>query len=412
MKAWTQQAGYPLVTVSEKGNNLEMTQSRFYSSEISKKSSKDTSLWPIPMESVQEGGKVTKIFFEKKKLSVPRPEGWVKYNYNEAGFYRVQYPVGLLEKLQSQIKNKTLGASDRLGVVRDLFSLSEAGQFSTAQALRFAQGYAHEDDLTVWEEISGGLYAVRLLIAEQPYLKEFDAYCRQLYGPIAKKLGWEKKKGEAQNTSLLRSLVLYQLGSAGDTEIISKAKNIFNKSIAEGKNISPDIRGLVYALVAENGGAQQQKQLMALYKATDVHEEQERIGRSLGNFKQTGLLTKTLEFAMSKQVRSQDAPGLVIAVGRNPLGRELEWQFVQKNWKEITKRYGHGGHLLEWFIAPVARFSSQAKAKEVELFFKKNPAPGIVRTVRQHLERIRSNELWFKRSHKELNDFFKSTSKK
>ena len=51
---------------------------------------------------------------------------------------------------------------------------------------------------------------------------------KTIYENIAHKIGWEKKKGEKHTDVLLRGMVLYKLGSFGDSQTIEKAQEMFS----------------------------------------------------------------------------------------------------------------------------------------------------------------------------------------
>src|SRR5574337_794672 len=90
----------------------------------------------------------------------------------------------------------------------------------------------------------------------------------------------------------------------------------------------------------------------------------------------------------------------------NPHGREMTWNFVKKNWDKILEKYG-GKHELARLIGTAAVFTDSKSAKDVEAFFKKNPVPGAVRTVKQAVEQIYSNDAWLKRDRQKIRDFLK-----
>ena len=56
------------------------------------------------------------------------------------------YSKELLDRLIGPVSKKILSPIDRLGIVRDLFSLSESGVVSTSLALEFLEAYKNEDD--------------------------------------------------------------------------------------------------------------------------------------------------------------------------------------------------------------------------------------------------------------------------
>ncbi|MDP3733484.1 MAG: ERAP1-like C-terminal domain-containing protein, partial [Candidatus Daviesbacteria bacterium] len=197
---------------------------------------------------------------------------------------------------------------------------------------------------------------------------------------------------------LLRSMVLYQLGSFGDLQTIQKAKSLFKEKI------DPDLRGVVYNLVASNGEEKEFNTLIKMYKEEDNQQEKDRIGRSLGHFKQKNLLEKALDFAISKHVRFQNTLGIIASVWGNPVGRYLAWEFVKRNWKLLKERYA-GGHYFTRVFEPMGEFTKISDAKDIEEFVAKNPIPEAKRTIAQVLERIYSNADWLKRDKAKIKKF-------
>lgn len=396
MKNWTQKAGHPLIRVqgTEYSRQLKLTQSRFFSSPIFRKKSKDKTVWSIPIRIMNyELG-----IMDKKSITIPNEGG--KLNLGEVSLVRVDYPHEYLKGLEKNI-NK-LSPVDRLGLVRDSFDLAQSGNSPTTLALELALSYLDEDNYTVWSQLTGHLSQIDSLLSNEEYYDEFKKYGRMIYKSVAEKMGWEKKRGEKHTDSLLRSMVLYKLGSFGDEETIKKAQEMF------GKTIDPDLRGVVYNLVAENGGQKEWNALVKMYKDEGNQQEKDRLGRSLGLFKDQKLLEKTLEFAISKNVRFQNTLGIIASTWHNPRGRYLAWEFVKKNWKMLKERYA-GGHYFTRVFGPAGEFTKISDAKDIEGFIKKNPVPEAQRTIAQALEQIYSNAEWLKRDREKIRKFLTVT---
>ena len=79
-------------------------------------------------------------------------------------------------------------------------------------------------------------------------------------------------------------------------------------------------------------------QLTGLFRKEELHEEKERLSRSLGASKDVDVLQKVLDFAMSDEIRNQDTPWVIASVGNNMKGRDLAWQFVKANYPKIHDR--------------------------------------------------------------------------
>ncbi len=307
----------------------------------------------------------------------------------------MDYPKNYLQKLTN------LSAPDRLGLIRDSFDLAQSGNSPTTLALDLALSYKNEEDYTVWGSLTAHLAQLDSLLAMEPFYTDFQKYGREIYSLIAKKIGWEKRKEEKHTDVLLRGIVLNMLGGFGDTGTIKKAQSIF------GKKVDPDLKGVVYNLVAENGDLSEFNTLIKMYKEEGNQQEKDRLGRSLGKFKSKAILGKTLEFSISKHVRFQNTLGIIASVWHNSEGRYLAWEFVKSNWKMLKERYA-GGHYFTRVFGPAGEFTKVSDAKDIESFVSKNPVPEAKRTIAQALEQIYSNAEWLKRDKEKIKNMLKS----
>ncbi len=379
MRTWTSKPGYPVVKLKVESGKLKVTQERFFSNPVSKNKIKDNTKWEFPLN------------FKNNKV-----------NFGEAGFFRTAYSKELLEKLREPILNKKLSSRDRLGIIRDLFALSEAGIVPTTDALSFLSAYRNEDNYTVWLEIAGGLARLEQLFPEDGLRGKLNQLTLQLFSPLCTTLGWEKKADEPHTDTLLRSLAISRAGRAGDKKIIVKAKAKF-----ASKNVPPDIRGAVYGIVATHGGLKKFREFTARYKKETLHEEKNRLGGILGDFKNPKILKQVCEFAVSKHVRPQDTIGIISGVGVNPNGRDIWLDFVMKNWKMLVSRYGDGGHTLARLVKAISGSAEEKHLRIFKQFFTANEAPGAKRSIEQVLERLEGNIAWRKRDAKIIDEFLK-----
>ena len=410
MHNWTSKPGYPVVRAEIKNGKLSLSQERFFASPISKakiihsRSSVPT-VWQIPI-TIRDKSATQKHFLSRLSQAVVSSGAYLKVNFGEAGFYRTAYSKELLDRLILPVSNKTLSSEDRLGIVRDLFALSEAGTISTTDALEFLSAYKNEDNYIVWVEIISGLVRLEKLLAKTKSEQKLKEFSLKLYSPMVNKLGWEKRKNEKHTDALLRSLILTRAGYAGHKGVIAEAKRRFTQ-MQKGKSINPDIRRAVYSLVASHGGMQEYNKFIAMYKGATLHEEKNRIGYTLGDFQDKKILQLVCKFAMSKNVRPQDAVDILSSVGSNPLGRDIWWGFIKKNWKTLISRYGEGGLTLSRAVVAISASAENKHFKAIKTFFRTHEAPGAKRAINQLLERLEGNVAWLKRDGKIIERFFK-----
>ncbi len=385
MRNWTSKPGYPVVRAEIKNDRLHLSQSRFFASPISKLKNKKKIRWQIP-------------------ISIQSESDWLKINIGESGFFRVAYSKELLERLVSPVSNKTLSPRDRLGIIRDLFALSESGDIKTTEALEFLKAYKNETDYTVWLEIAMGLSKIQQILHKTKIENGLDRLVLRLFSHPFKRLGWEKKQGETHTDTLLRSLCISRLGKAGDKKIITEARKRFDK-IKKGGHENPNLRAEIYGIVAKYGGLKEYKTLVEMYKKETLYEEKNRIGFALGDFTSEKILCLVSHFALSKDVRAQDTLGIMSSLGSNPLGRNIWLKCIKSNWKLLVSRYGDGGLILARLVKGISGSAEPKHLKIFKEFFTTHDAPGAERAVEQVSEKLESNILWLKRDKKIIEKF-------
>lgn len=387
MQNWTGKTGYPLLSTSYSGQKFKIHQERFFSSRVSRKNSKEKTLWQVPLKYESNKGVQKELLTKKSSPLLGTSIG--KINIGENTITRVKYDDTTLLRLADEVSSGKLGVHERLGLIRDMFSLAEGGYISTVTALEFTLKYKNETEYIVWAEIASGIDKVAHILGEESFEDLYRNYAHDIFTLLAMKMGWEKKEGEDNSHTFLRNLALSHAALYGNKDIIKKAKELF-----KDLKLEADLRSVVYGIVARGGGPKEWKTFEAKYKNATLDEERDRIGRALAGFKDKTLLARTLTYALSKNVRNQDAPFILGSVWQNKYGRDLAWKFVQHNWALILKRYGEGGHFLGRVISPLGLHIKVKDAKDAKKFFKTHSAPGADRTLAQAYEKIYSNAAW------------------
>ena len=418
MDSWTKQMGYPVLNVaaSHSGADLSLTlnQERFVYDRLEEETEPEPEVWQVPVR-VSTGGASgsAPVVMDGRQgsLRVNAPaagEGWFKVNPEQTGFFRVNYSPEDWERLIPAIREKRIPATDRLGIQNDAYALSRAGLLPVSQFLSLAGAYVNEDDASVWSDLASNLHDINSMLADEPVYDAFRRFARELFGPAARRSGWEPRPGDGHLDSLLRTTVLSQAGGYGDGDALSQAMDLFHVFLEDREKVHPDLRGVVFSLAGTAGDETTYRQLWDLEKRAVLQEEQIRILLGLSRFSQPELLTETLERSLTSDVRSQDTISVVTAVAANVAGRDLAWQFVKDNWAEFDRRYGGGGFGLMRLVSVCGHFNDEAKIEEIETFFRENPAPAGERTIRQSIERVRLNSRWLDRNRAALSDWFGS----
>ncbi len=418
MSRWTGQTGYPVLNVRTTATSgrlsLEVQQSRFvYEAILGYTETVDDEIWPVPLTVTVPAthSPVTSTLLDAPSATVClwspiEQPAWFKLNPDQTGFYRVNYADQDWERLVPVIASQGLSATDRLGLQSDAYALSRAGLLSIARFLSVAEAYKDETDASVWSNLATNLREIEAMIADEPCLEDFRAFGRRLFAAAARRSGWQARAGEGHLDTLLRATVLREAGGYGDAAVLAEARALFEDHQSGAGRLHPDLRSIVYGLVAQDGGRDLYDRVWELEHAADLHEEKTRLLLSMARFRDEELLSETLRRSLGDEVRSQDTVLIISALAANVRGRSLAWGFLRENWSEFDRRYGDGGFDMMRLVGIVDSFSSTSRHDEVADFFAAHPTPSADRAIRQALERIRLNAAWLQRNRQTLRHYF------
>ncbi|KAL7001775.1 AP-1 complex subunit mu-1-like [Sarracenia purpurea var. burkii] len=438
MNSWTKQKGYPVVSVTVKGQNLEFEQSQFLLS-----GSKGDGQWIVPITLCCSSYDTIKNFLLHVKSetldtkeflggsisegSLMEPGGWIKVNVDQAGFYRVKYDEELAGRLRYAVETKCLSATDRFGILDDSYALCMACQQPLASLLSLMGAFRGELEYTVLSNLISVMITIscihiflqtlnqtvgpnnQLLFPQISYkvariaadaAPELLDYIKQffinLFQCSAEKLGWDPIQGESHLDAMLRGELLTALAQFGHDGTQNEASRRFDAFLDDRNTalLPPDIRKAAYVAVMQNVTTSKRsgyESLLRVYRETDQSQEKTRILGSLASCPNPEIVLEVLNFVLSPEVRSQDA---IYGVSVGVKGRETAWRWLKDNWDHILKTFGSGFLISNFVSAVVSPFSSYEKANEVEEFFANRSKLSIARTLKQSLERVHINAKW------------------
>ncbi|KAF3951487.1 hypothetical protein CMV_022863 [Castanea mollissima] len=404
MNSWTKQKGFPVVSVRVKDQKLVFEQSQFLASGYLGEGQ-----WVVPITLCCGSYDVHKNFLlQTKSDTLDMKEllsdesnlasAWVKLNFNQTGFYRVNYDEDLAAKLRYAIENKYLSTADRFGILDDSFALCMARQQSLNSLLTLMSAYSGELKYTVLSNLINISYKVERIAADaNPELLEFvKQFFISLFLRSAMKLGWEPKKGESHLDAMLRGEVWTVLAVFGYDPALKEGSRRFHAFLDDRNTplLYPDIRKAAYVAVMRRVNTSNKfgfESLLRVYRETDLSQEKTRILSSLTSSPDPGIILEALNFLLSSEVCTQDAV-LGLAVSRE--GRETAWTWLKDNWEHISKTWGSGYLITRFVNSIVSPFASFEKANEIEEFFANCTETKITRILKQSIEQVHINANW------------------
>ncbi len=200
-------------------------------------------------------------------------------------------------------------------------------------------------------------------------------------------MGWEPKPGDSDEQRALRSRVLHSLGyDARDPEVLAQARKIADQILENPASVDREMAFSAMRLAALNGDAVFYDRVMAALKNVKSPEEYYMYLFSLPDFNDPKLLQRTLDYATSPDVRSQDALGVVSNVMQNPAGAKLAWDFVLTHWDAVQKV--GGPFASAQIVGATSSFCDAHMRDQVVDFYAAHKIEAAERTYHQSIERI------------------------
>jgi len=416
MDCWINNVGFPIIKVSLQsrihGDVVLVSQERFSAAH----KCNDGLLWHVPVsasiQTAAEGQEAPKIInlptvvLTERSLELPIPTdvkfsvnkgSFVKMNPGFVSYYRTEYSKELGLSLERAIADRTLPPVDRLSTLEDRVSLVLGEQGNTVALMRLISKLHSEDSFLVWKNLSSFFHVLRCIVWSSDALAtKFDRFVVAVMVPCLERIGWSKVAGESHLTSMLRGLLICQLGTRGCGLVEQRCQQLFHSWLGDGGvecEVEPGLREVVMKVALAS--CPQHQALDSLLKLLDIPQERNRVLHSLGYSRNKDVLMRVLDFSLSQRLRDQEAVMVIESVCQNRLGVKLAWQFFKEHIKEFFSRYGHGLFLMSKLIKCVTEnFSTEEELTSVSEFFSQHPEVGCERTIRQAKENISLNLYW------------------
>jgi len=393
MPTWVKQPGAPILNVkaqcSGNSTNVTLAQQRYFV-DRSKFEAPNDQLWQIPLclkgSANGDGAKCELMTKKEETFTLPGCSTWVLANAGATGYYRTGYQPDAVRALATDAETK-LTPAERIALQGDIWASIRVGREPVGDYLAFAQGLQSDRNRAVLEDVLGRLNYIGQYVVSDSDRDSFRMWLRQFLAPAAKDVGYEPKPGETDEQRTLRLRVLGALGYDGrDAEVLAQARKIADKALDDPASVDHEMAGGAFGLAALNGDAAFYDRIMAALKNPKSPEEYYIYLYTLPSFRDPKLLERTLEFAISPDVRSQDSLQVISSVMGNPDGAQQAWDFVRQHWPEIEK--AGGPFASAQIVGATSVFCDATKRDQVTEFFTAHKVEAAERTYKQSLERI------------------------
>ena len=392
MQSFVTHSSMPLVTIDTRcaSGMTELTLSQRPMSDAVPSST----LWDIPVCYKRDRGAKTQpaaCLLLSAKTETSKLTGcssWIFANADSRGYYRTSYDAANLRALGEALLTGRLTPLEQTTLLEDVWALVRRGDQSIAEYLSLS-GQLAKGHLS--PAIATALYRINYIsewLVEERQRPAFQNWVRSAVRPLMDRLGWTPKRGESDDIHELRSIVLFTMGNAGrDREVLREARRLAQLHVTNAARLHPSLVDTTLDLAAIEGDAALYEQYVSRMKAPESPSEHLQYLAALSFFTDPDLQQRTLDYATSSEIRTQDAPRLIRMMMQRPWAGTATWNHMKNRWDHIERAFGifQG---VPTVVSATQHLCNDALKDDVERFFDVHRVAGIDRTVRQSLETI------------------------
>ena len=390
MKSYVEQPGVPVVSARMQCTGtktvITLSQQRFVGTPVA--GARPAQTWAVPVCARGHDGQATCTVLQRPQhtLSVPGC-GNVFVNADSRGYYLTEYSPEAVRGLAGGASG--LKPAERISLLADEWRMTQGGHHDIGVYLELAAGLARDEIPAITEAIATRLATTGEYIAAPDQKARYETWIRARFGPALDALGLPGDRQEDEGRHGRRAALLALVGGTGnDTALQRRVLELGIRYAVNPGSVHPSLASAVLRMAATAGNA-------ALYDLYQVQverlgaqpEEFSRFLNALPWFRDPALAQRTLAFALSSDVRTQDAGTLIAGLLARPWSRETAWTFVKSEWRTLNQKLGVFQGIAP-IVGALSHFCSTDAAADVRQFFATNPVASAERGLRQSLERI------------------------
>jgi len=388
MSTFVMQPGVPLVSVSascaDGKTKAEVSQTRyFYNREQLNAGSKE--LWNIPV-CLKSGNREKCALLTGKSQTVEMTGcGPVYANAGARGYYRSGYDAQNLNKLASSAE-QDLSPPERVQLLFDAWAQVRVDRAKVGDFLSLAQSLKSDPTRAVSDEISQELEYINDHLTSEPDRSAYQGWVRQTFAPVGEQLGWTPQPNDSEEQRARRADLLALVGGVGhDPKLLELSRQLAAKAL-RGEAVDPTLLYPALSIAARSGDSALYEQLQKRAQSATSPEASLRYLLVLGDFRTPALVERSLEYAISPQVRSQDAPFLLNRVLSDHATQDQAWDWIRQHWAQVEAKLTNfsAGSVVN----SAGTFCDAGHKQQVQQFFTEHPIPTAQRTLQQSLEFI------------------------
>ncbi len=395
MESFVTQPGVPLLTLSDrKTDRVPVEQNRFFLSPLNGPvAAASAGRWTIPLCLKSTGIPMCRVLApEEQAIPLPMDAALPMLYINAAGkgYYRTAYTAQQYEAIVAKAETM-LTAPERIGFVGDRWALVRTGEASVGELMDLVLRFKADPSAMVMRSIVEKVHAIKDRIATNEDRERLNAILRREFEPVYAALGLPAK-GDSFDRQQLRATLMELLGGAEDPMVLAQARDLTNRAFAPGarqdKTLEPELTDAAILVTAAHGDGALYDKVMAASKDPANPDDQSDALLTLPRFQDHALVKRTLDYAVSGEVRNQDSWILLEILLSTRETRDQTWEYIGHNWEKVHAQFTtNSGNRV---VAAAGSFCSAESRGEVADFFATHKVDASERTLAIAVDNIRS----------------------
>ncbi|HEY6234609.1 MAG TPA: M1 family metallopeptidase, partial [Candidatus Elarobacter sp.] len=419
-KAWTEQPGFPLVSVTSAcdaaGNRtVTLAQKRFL---LDGTTDAANTRWNVPVALASGAAAPAYVMLtgaQQNGIPAGRCGEPLRANAGGAGYYRVAYDAPAFEANRAAFAS--LPDPDKIVMLGDQWNLVRIGAAPLPSYLALANAMGANRNTRAWQEIVGALAELEHDTRGTVQHDTFAAYARGVVAPLVASLGWDERPGETVAAGQLRGSAIGALATFGDPAILAEARARFDRMVApvpptaQAPKIASELRSLLIGIVATNADAATFDRLHELAQSTKDPVLAASYRSALMRVRDPKLAARALDIAMSSEVPPQQASSRLRYVeAASDWNPKLAWPFFQAHSDVLTKRFSLFEKMLGLSNSVPTIFWDATTPDQLEGWLKANLPPRASEYIAKGMSRARTDGAIRERLREDVRAFLASGS--
>ncbi|KAB0800740.1 hypothetical protein PPYR_06479 [Photinus pyralis] len=346
MTSWDSQSGYPLLTVTRnyETGEISLSQKRFFTDE---EIATDKSKWYIPINYVIEGdlndesyANTTATIWLKEdtgKLANMPKGGWILFNKQQTGYYRVMYDEKNWNLLKQQLNEKDhtkIHIYNKAQLIDDTFTFANIGQMKYGDAFNLTKFLRNEKQYVPIATFLKHAGMLEERLANSTARANLKTYMNHiLSGAPMESVGTTDNNDEAITRTHMRVTLLRWLCKIGNEQCKYYVMDTFNTNTS---SIPPNLQSVVYCGAARFGATTDWDKLFEMFNSATHELPRNRLLTGLACTEDKDKLDKFFKTSLTNEnVNPLTAFRAVINAG--DFGVNSTFKYITTNFDKIKK---------------------------------------------------------------------------